>query len=128
MNNGHSTERVVTPASQERLGSSHTPGPWAVASIGMGYSIRGDGNGHSVAFTNTASCSKHALRNDITKMDEEHANALLIAAAPDLLEALSQMVRIVSTHDGYGMRCPSPTTDGTVVDAARAAIKKARGA
>lgn len=102
--------------------TKHTPGPWTVESTGMGYSVRGDGNGHCVVFTNTASCSKAALRRSISKDEEESANARLVAAAPDLLEALERITRELGVpQPGY----PQPVANA--VEIARAAIAKARG-
>ena len=50
------------------------------------------------------------------------ANARLIAAAPDLLEALESLMPTFALFERHGMRY-----DPEQVDAARAAIAKARG-
>lgn len=66
--------------------SKHTPGPWEVA-----YQ---DKNGQSVVkgeHIEVATCWHHCV-GSIEK--EMHANARLIAAAPDLLDALKQAVKL----------------------------------
>lgn len=107
--------------------SKHTPGPWGAE--------RYQGE------INIVSCNKrdaeekdlgivYVLARGIGGMihgenfddrSEVEANALLIAAAPELLEALQAMVDV----------CESPDFDGAPSDAhmlqARAAIAKARG-
>ena len=102
--------------------TKHTPGPWEAVSQGMGYGIQGDGRNHCVAFTNTASCSKAALRANVTKDEEEFANARLIAAAPELLEALYNMV--ISAVPGMNW---TDESGQLMIRNARAAIAKARG-
>lgn len=97
----------------------HTPGPWEWGSTGMGYAVKGDGGGHTVVFTNTASCSKAALRRNVTKDDEEQANACLIAAAPELLANLEFAVKLLGSF---------PAVSGTAqVEHMRNVIAKARG-
>jgi len=82
----------------------HTPGPWR-ASI---YCIWGGINGDTyVAGTQTA-----------IGADAQEANARLIAAAPELLEALEAVVACWNHHD---------VGKAYVEDLARAAIAKAKG-
>lgn len=50
--------------------------------------------------------------------DQQQANARLIAAAPDLYEALESLVDEVTNHG---------EADGAILDSARAALTKARG-
>ena len=88
--------------------NKHTPGPWI--------HTEDDDNYHAV----TAGCGYHVNSDDdgfeiagcISK-----ANAMLIAAAPDLLDALSEIIndggKFVMTHELHRK--------------ARAAIAKARG-
>lgn len=64
--------------------SAHTPGPWDVAYL--------DGNGQSVVkaeHTEVCTCWHHCV-GAIEK--EMHANARLIASAPDLLEAVRDLL------------------------------------
>lgn len=68
--------------------SAHTPGPWHVA----GGVIR-DGHDHDVA-------QIYGMRHwepgfGPLSVDEQNANANLIAAAPDLLEACRETLRVL---------------------------------
>lgn len=91
--------------------SEYTPGPWHVAPmsptwVGTKYS-------EHIASTDTF---------DTEDEDEQKANARLIAAAPELLEALiaitNQLERIGDTREHK---------DGAFIRDARAAIAKATG-
>lgn len=66
--------------------AKHTPGPWNVSPYGVGFEIDA-ANGQSIA---------QAQQIAQTKKPEDHnerkANARLIAAAPELLEALQVAV------------------------------------
>ena len=89
---------------------SHTPGPWeAKAPVEHGAHVYGP-HGVTVAWCGTNSTFKRAGYYSIS-MEESGANARLIAAAPELLEALIAML--------------SNTPDCDHV--ARAAIAKATG-
>ena len=113
------TEKTATKA-------QHTPGPWSYAvgafnddDIGAtcGGSILSD-SGYYVA----------AVHNDVAGGDiVARANATLIAAAPELLEALSNLVRY-SDDDEYG-HAVDMSLEGieALMNAARAAIAKAEG-
>ena len=97
----------------------HTPGPWAVDSDGSGWYIEATPErGHSLAFI----ASPEFQEEPDTSASEAEANARLIAAAPDLLEALQWLVDIL----------PDPDLDNdelqrTWTRRARAAIAKATG-
>lgn len=56
--------------------------------------------------------------------DEDTANAHLIAAAPDLYEALSLFLEVAEAFSEEGSPLPS---DGPSFDRARTALAKARG-
>jgi hypothetical protein len=91
----------------EEVMSKHTPGPWKIEHDYKPYVINA-GAGHTIcAITGTA-----AIR------PEAEANARLIAAAPEMLEAL-KLVRESGLADEYGA--------SAVEDAINAAIKKATG-
>lgn len=98
--------------------SAHTPGPWHVNKDQP--IVFDTDNKHVVA-----DCydREHPFYAERMLYAERYANACLIAAAPDLLSALKQLVA------DYG-DVPDPTdADGNaVMDAARAAIVKATGA
>lgn len=103
--------------------TKHTPGPWVVVEPESGHvaRIREDGTWQSVASVFDA---------DYTKMSV--ANALLIAAGPELLEALAEMVvhfgavaaLIAVEEEKRGVK--RPRFDG--IDASQKAIAMARAA
>lgn len=106
--------------------SGHTPGPWVVkfqpmkwkygSLISEQWVIKGPNNKHSpVALVKVAGYGpgpSKAVRK---------ANATLIAAAPDMLEALEGMVEMATHH----MMEPEERRD--ILSNARAAIAKAKG-
>lgn len=87
----------------------HTPGPWEVCGHGSGFDVVGG----------CGCCGSPWINGE-----DEKANALLLAAAPELLEAAR---KIVGVYDSYG--CGWYNTDECVdgLKAARAAIAKAEG-
>lgn len=72
------TSENTTPATA----SAHTPGPWRVWNNGKGYYLSICASAHR----NLATVMQRDNRPE--SFDERTANARLIAAAPDLLEAL----------------------------------------
>lgn len=92
--------------------SKHTPGPWTLDDRGYKYIVSKSGNGY--------------ITRDVCRLDgstmaalAQEANARLIAAAPELLEALELLV-------------DNPYRDGIESDErlrriGRAAIAKAKG-
>lgn len=96
-----------------------TPGPWSI-----GY--YGDGDGIFIAGTYggpdpTYICS---VRPDLRSSQSE-SNANLIAAAPDLLEALQDMVALVKSR-AYPQP-DKPLSDWGCAEAAEQIIKQALG-
>lgn len=91
------------------MSNGHTPGPW---------SFRGCDGGWAIDFNED--------QEQVVDFVYEEADARLIAAAPDLLEALEDLADDIS--DRFDMESPS-TNPGMkhAVGAARAAISKARG-
>ena len=67
--------------------NTHTPGPWEAMDSGMVYAPPPDGGNESI------------LICDVGEIDEttpdRTANAVLIAAAPDLLAALEQALALL---------------------------------
>ena len=98
-------------------GSTHTPGPWTVDS-GAVYTAWADNQSppqrRRIAFMDR--------EEPLTRPVERDANALLAAAAPELLEVLEDIVESGLLHDGGG-----DETGGHMLADARAAIRKARG-
>ena len=91
--------------------SKHTPGPWT-PEFGEAYRVRAQQDGGQVAIMMNLK-GQHGMAGRRTG-EEVAANARLIAAAPDLLEALKTMLAI--WEDG-----------SDAADKARAAIAKAGG-
>ncbi len=89
--------------------SKHTPGPWAMPDSEQGRISKVGVNGGWDGMIATADCGDYARSRS-----EGFANARLIAAAPDLLEALKDAVR-------------DSESPGQWLDEARAAIAKATG-
>lgn len=101
------------------MSEGHTPGPWEFASSGKGVRyIYASNRPQPIArpFTDLGRIPK----------DEFEANARLIAAAPELLDALEDLANDISER--FDMDDPS-TNPGIrrAVEAARAALAKARG-
>ena len=93
--------------------SKHTPGPWYVE---MGNDCR--------LVVDAQECVVAIVKSPDVDPDEwETANAKLIAAAPDLLEACKQAARYIHV---CGPK-PLHVTDTLVHDALAAAIAKAKG-
>lgn len=78
------------------------PGPWVANGVFVGTCDENDSIVSGIGF-----------RGD----DESHANANLIAAAPDLVEALEVLLDVAKRVPGYSNQC----------DQARAALARAYG-
>lgn len=100
--------------------SKHTSGPWVAECFkGGGFDVIAPTSGHSGGVLVLCSRSEH-----LTREEEMHDNARLIAAAPEMLEALQVMCEYTAELN------PNQGFDGNDCDAvnmARAAIKKATG-
>ena len=95
--------------------SKHTPGPW-VADFGEAFHIREADKGRIASLVFAKGHFGFKGRRDA---NEVAANARLISAAPDLLEALDSFV----AHYQNGI---NPMLDDVAIEA-RAAIAKAKG-
>lgn len=94
--------------------SKYTPGPWQCDLQGYGaFTIEKDAHDFG-SYVVIADRGSHE-----TRVDEMHANARLIAAAPELLEALQDLLDLAVGHD---LPCSDPERL-----AAREAIAKALG-
>lgn len=89
--------------------SKHTAGPWGI--------IIGDA-GPIVFSGQKSNMVAHCIK--AWSSEERMANARLIAAAPDLLEALKAMFDATTDNEIRG-------ADGSPIERARAAIAKATG-
>ena len=90
----------------ERMETKHTPGPWAYHNTPTPFI--------HVAAGGLPICQIYTSTAHGQSMGEQFANARLIAAAPDLLEALQMLLEFPNT--------------GPATSAAREAITKATGA
>lgn len=117
--------------------SKHTPGPWVVEEWDVrepdGCVI--NGGLQVVAIKNGAKCSIYAATED-GDGDEMEANLNLIAAAPELLDALMQMVAIHDEPSGFDGKFGKALDEAIAaqrdkiderLSIARAAIAKAKG-
>ena len=91
--------------------SNHTPGPWKAtfAISGSVYIFGGDRNFVRVF-------------NEWLDEANQEANACLIAAAPDLLEVLEELLSMCQRQEDF-----HDDGDGCMFERASAAIAKARG-
>ena len=97
---------------------THTPGPWVNRTVGD--PTNKSGGQIYAGKVNVATC--HFGSHDTPEYDDYKANARLIAAAPELLDALK---KIVAWHD-----CFPPTSgeeDLPIISQARSAIAQAEG-
>lgn len=85
--------------------TKHTPGPWETSKIGNDYD----------------QYAVHASNEPICNTVYGRANALLVAAAPELLEALKRLLVEYNQHIPDECGCPKVRE---AADAARAAINK----
>lgn len=105
------------------MSEKHTPGPWQALPPKMGAAITIYAEDGITPICTTAS-NGSPVTMAMHRSGEVKANARLIAAAPELMEALQEATRCLAWHEekhGVGM-------DAKAVQAARAAIAKAGGA
>ena len=88
--------------------NTHTPGPWAILERAEDSRTHISNGAHIV-------CTLGTTRTDGSP--NHSPNALLIAAAPDLLQVVEDYLLLCQLHDYIG----------AVPDAARSAIAKAKG-
>lgn len=110
--------------------TKHTPGPWAVAEVAPEFYGHGK---YWVAYVDlgtwpdltatVAPCI--GLEGQPINREVVEANAHLIAAAPDLLAACEACVTLLIRYENRSI-APEVGT-GAAIDAAKAAIAKARG-
>jgi hypothetical protein len=101
--------------------NKHTPGPWEVTHLRHGIVVRTESPNKTKYGASRYAAIGGFDRSDPDQLSEALANARLIAAAPDLLEALSRLIEI---EDGPGMAVIG--WEGAM-ERAYAAIAKARG-
>lgn len=82
----------------------HTPGPWTAF-----YKNKYD-EWH-VSLPIAGSNMKLSLCSDGIQSENQEADARLIAAAPDLLDALKRLLRFVNAHTASGEVIPAQTVE-----------------
>lgn len=95
------------------INSKHTSGPWDIMHKGTGRSVR-------VCIRASVNERTVYVAETIGGLDEEETNARLIAAAPDLLGALEEIV-------GYAGGAETALDDEHVMERFHAAIAMAKG-
>lgn len=113
--------------------NKHTPGPWHIEPLnGKYYGTRVIlGNGVIEVWTSGSRPLEPSEREiadgwtpdfgfDHVESAEDYANACLISAAPELLDALREMIADANGEATFEQRCG-------LLDRARAAIRKATG-
>jgi hypothetical protein len=114
----------------EEMSEKHTPGPWLCQAI----DVEGPDYGVSIAAANLGGLVGAALpwptEIDSGDMARVEANARLIAAAPELLEALEELSDRASNFSVSGVYFDEPcmTAERAALEKAYAAIAKATGA
>lgn len=103
-----------------REAMKHTPGPWEVADLPHSIVVRTESPNKTPYGASRYAAIGGFDRTDPDQFAEAIANARLIAAAPDLLEALKWLSACVKR--------PGPHMDaGAALEKASAAIAKATG-
>jgi hypothetical protein len=101
------------------MSTKHTPGPWSIHPRSA-TSVMAEGMG-------IASCAGHSdnKKDPVALCLEQEANARLIAAAPDMLEALEFSAYVIERLENDLKKFRPGTYSGS--NKARAAIAKAKG-
>lgn len=106
----------------------HTPGPWSYhswqRSDGTRFGIETADHRHGLG-----SIAPNENASTLLTMEQHEANARLIAAAPELLEALRELTRWVdiAIAPNYTAHRPMPEMGEKAMEVARALIRKAEG-
>ena len=97
--------------------TKHTPGPWSADKWAPGYTVSAPNSGYSVA--HLAGCNN------------EEADAVFIAAAPDMLRALQDAYKLLHIARRYFPKSIQNsdkfTLENTMENSVKKAIQKANG-
>ncbi len=105
--------------------SAHTPGPWRAVRNGSFWQFNG-ADGFQIGDVAASLCLRNRGNGPVEAEDwaTSEANARLIAAAPELLEALRDAaLQLESVATKFG----EPGSGNTIIIKARVAIAKATG-
>ena len=97
--------------------SKHTEGPWVIDEIQTE-----DYRVNISSYKSNVACAYHINDDPVEPDEETNANAALIAAAPELLDALK---KLVGWYDCFQLK--EGEADLPVIVKSRAAIAKAEG-
>jgi len=103
------------------MSAPHTPSPWSLGETKIAVAVGGY-TVHAIPLSGEGTAIGCVYAGTVGRprsVDVEYANAALIAAAPDLLGALDDLVMLAAQHRGNAVR--------ESVQRARAALAKARG-
>ena len=103
------------------MNTKHTPGPW-YNSTANPHAVNKDGKGLAIGIATTHGTDDANYSDFFPSTEEAKANARLIAAAPELLEAL-----VVALMDLEQAQAETHIDFRGSIDAVRAAIAKATG-
>ena len=96
--------------------TKHTPGPWSAEECRSGFAVYAYKSGEAVVQTEDDEGRYGTIANE--------ANARLIAAAPELLDACEALARLC---ERFGVNPVTVSGGPSSLDRARAAIAKAKG-
>ena len=71
--------------------AKHTPGPWAWRKVGKDYVLWGDHGHRPIVLDGKSLRVRNFDRCVMVPLEDDHPDARLIAAAPDLLAALERL-------------------------------------
>ena len=107
--------------------SKHTPGPWFYrkSKDGSEFAVYSDESCTKDSIITYGGCGCCNASDESIALEED---ATLIAAAPDLLEALEGMLEVYGVYDQHLYREPfSRSVEVELCNQARAAIARAKG-
>ena len=115
--------------------TKHTPGPWVVRDADTMCPVIDSpnvGKGYWASLATATQRDPHPREGGGISMETARANARLIAAAPELLEALEELIADAGPRSHHlGCECGGVGYGGKTckqrMDMARSAIAKARG-
>ena len=83
---------------------SYTPGPWLISKGWLVYALNEDGTNRMSTMPCGGYVRQTSYRHERTTPEEVAANAKLIAAAPDLVEALKMMLLTHPSRNPWAQR------------------------
>jgi hypothetical protein len=104
------------------VSAGFTPGPWVASDRTDGHEI------YAAKWPGRPICHASSYwQGEGPRRDEREANARLIAAAPELYEAVADMIRLADMGLEESLREPQDSGNYAAYNRAKAALAKARG-